>query len=519
MKNLKNSYRQIYAIMLVLLALLSASAARAQTPLIYADTFNTFNTTIWSCEYSCPTAQDSKAQFRLDAGIQPNNYGSWSKIRYKPQRFTSGSFKVRFALSNRPNRAVWWGVALWDDGPTADMSQFNEINFGYTANQSFTNSQLYFESAKDGVATSVKIDTGFDLYDGQYHEAELRYNQDFVAFYLDGKLMHTITDKRFIPTAPMDFIVGPRLVTGSAPLTTPFTEFVDWVEISNNVTPPPTGPQVTVFEHCNYGGYSAALALGSYDTAALAALGVKDNQLSSIQVPEGVTVTLYDGNHFTGNILELKTNDSCFVSAGFNDVVSSVKVEKNVVVNAITSPQENGRYDLTTGVPFSFTTNSDVARVLLYYSDEWIDIANLHSPYTFTWYPPAVGNHVVHYEFYDANWNFISGGSRQIQVSASTRLSLTTITANAVLTGTVHINALASDPTIGSSDGDGIQRVDFQLVKNGLVVASRVENFAPYDWYFTTNGLTNGAYTLTVTATKTSDGKADSISIPITIAN
>jgi hypothetical protein len=197
----------------------------------FVDAFDVFNTSLWSCEYSCPKASQGAARFSLLAGIQPNNLGSWSKIRYKPRRFTSGKFTARFALTNRPNRAVWWGIALWDDGPSADGSKFNEINFGYTTNQSFTNTQLFFESAKLGKAASVKIDTGVNLYDGSYHTGQLEYDSKHVSFYFDGVLKHTITDVSVIPTDPMDFIIGPRLVTGSAPLTADFAEIVDSTEI------------------------------------------------------------------------------------------------------------------------------------------------------------------------------------------------------------------------------------------------------------------------------------------------
>lgn len=51
-------------------------------------------------------------------------------------------------------------------------------------------------------------------------------------FFLDGKLLETITDKSVIPTDPMSLILGPRLVSGSKPLVKNFTETVDWVEIS-----------------------------------------------------------------------------------------------------------------------------------------------------------------------------------------------------------------------------------------------------------------------------------------------
>ena len=91
----------------------------------------------------------------------------------------------------------------------------------------------------------------------------------------------------------------------------------------------PTTPagSVKVFQHCNFGGYSATLPIGTYDLAKLVSLGVRNDDLSSIQVPAGYKVTLYYHDKFTGTTLTRTQNDSCFVSSGFNDVVSSVKVE------------------------------------------------------------------------------------------------------------------------------------------------------------------------------------------------
>ena len=197
----------------------------------FTDPFDVFDNALWRCEYTCPTVSGGAARYAVNAGIAPNNYGSWSKSRYTPQRFTSGTFTVRFALTARPAQKVWWGVALWDDGLKSDGTEFNEINFGYTTNQSFTNSQLYFESAKPGNAAAIKVDTGVNLYDGSYHTAQLKYDSTQVSFYFDGNLMATITDPTVIPTDPMDLILGTRLVTGGSPLVTDFTESIDWIQI------------------------------------------------------------------------------------------------------------------------------------------------------------------------------------------------------------------------------------------------------------------------------------------------
>lgn len=200
----------------------------------FKDDFDSFSASTWSCEYTCPVIEGGKARFRLRSGVPPDSEGSWSKARYKAERFTSGNFTVSFSLTARPTeQPVWWGVALWDNGPASDGSEFNEINFGYTTDQSFSNTQLWFESARRGNAKPVKIDTGVDLYDEEYHTATLEYDADHVAFFFDGEKLGEITDQSFIPTNPMDLILGPRLVSDGEPLTEGFTQSIDWVEISS----------------------------------------------------------------------------------------------------------------------------------------------------------------------------------------------------------------------------------------------------------------------------------------------
>jgi hypothetical protein len=209
-----------------------AGADAASAANTFTDPFDSFQSATWSCEYRCPTVSSGVARFTLSAGAAPDTQASWSKIRYKPRRFTSGRFTVRFALSARPKQAVWWGVALWDDGPAADGSQFNEINFGYTTDESQPDTGLRFESSKHGKGVSLKVDTGVDLYDGQLHTGVLEYDASHVSFFFDGKLLQTITDAGVIPTDPMDFIIGPRLVTGAPSLPADFTESADSAELS-----------------------------------------------------------------------------------------------------------------------------------------------------------------------------------------------------------------------------------------------------------------------------------------------
>ncbi len=200
---------------------------------VFSDSFDAFDSSIWACEYTCPTVSGGVATFALQPGIAPDNMGSWSKIRYKPRRFTSGDFSVRFKLSARPTQKVWWGVALWDTPNPNDETVFNEINFGITTSEEAAsdNLKMRFESAKLGNDVSIIVDTNVNLYDGTYHVGRLVYDATKVELYFDGKLLHTITDMSVIPTGPMDFLIGPRLVTGSAVLPSEFDETVDSVTI------------------------------------------------------------------------------------------------------------------------------------------------------------------------------------------------------------------------------------------------------------------------------------------------
>ncbi|VXD11539.1 glycosyl hydrolase family 18 protein [Marinoscillum sp. 108] len=83
---------------------------------------------------------------------------------------------------------------------------------------------------------------------------------------------------------------------------------------------------VTLFQHCDYGGYSASLNTGSYTLGQLQALGVANDDISSLQVQNGYQITMYQHDNFTGNVLVKTSNDNCLVNEEFNDDISSVIV-------------------------------------------------------------------------------------------------------------------------------------------------------------------------------------------------
>ena len=84
------------------------------------------------------------------------------------------------------------------------------------------------------------------------------------------------------------------------------------------------GSAATVYQHCNFTGWSAGLGEGSYNLGALQARGFVNDDASSIQVAAGYEAVLYQHDNFTGASIVKSGNDSCLANDGFNDSVSSI---------------------------------------------------------------------------------------------------------------------------------------------------------------------------------------------------
>ena len=92
--------------------------------------------------------------------------------------------------------------------------------------------------------------------------------------------------------------------------------------------------QAVVYQHDKYDGTRAYLDVGSYTTADLVALGMDDNEVTSLTVPDGLRVTVYDGDDFTGESVIYSANSSN-VGGDWNDRVSSLVVASGDVVSSL----------------------------------------------------------------------------------------------------------------------------------------------------------------------------------------
>jgi len=80
---------------------------------------------------------------------------------------------------------------------------------------------------------------------------------------------------------------------------------------------------VTVYEDCNFYGRSFILTPGNYRTYQMK---IGNDQLSSIRVPQGLRVTLYEHDNFTGSSRTITADMNC-IEAAWNDRTSSIAVE------------------------------------------------------------------------------------------------------------------------------------------------------------------------------------------------
>lgn len=84
---------------------------------------------------------------------------------------------------------------------------------------------------------------------------------------------------------------------------------------------------VQVYSDGNFGGgIIRHLASGNYTTSGLSGAGIGNNSVSSIRIPTGWYVELYDNDNFTGTPVILRESSSFLGEFTFNDKVSSMKV-------------------------------------------------------------------------------------------------------------------------------------------------------------------------------------------------
>ncbi|PAD74106.1 MULTISPECIES: carbohydrate-binding protein [Paenibacillus] len=115
-----------------------------------------------------------------------------------------------------------------------------------------------------------------------------------------------------------------------------------WQRGGGGTTPPTTPPAtngVTFYADINYGGTAVTLGVGNYTLSQLNAHGIPNDWMSSLRVPSGWTVEVYENDHFGGTKWTF-TSDTSWVGNAANDKMSSVKIYTGSPSPGVTKPAE-----------------------------------------------------------------------------------------------------------------------------------------------------------------------------------
>lgn len=123
---------------------------------------------------------------------------------------------------------------------------------------------------------------------------------------------------------------GGKLIAGSDAIAGAWEAFVI-EKVGDSTSNASSNAKATFCEHSDYGGWSVSLGEGKYDYSAMIAAGIKNDQISSVKVPDGYRVILYNDAGFSGGAKTLLQDASGL--GDFNDKTSSIIIEKVDRVN------------------------------------------------------------------------------------------------------------------------------------------------------------------------------------------
>lgn len=104
-------------------------------------------------------------------------------------------------------------------------------------------------------------------------------------------------------------------------------------------TTPPSTNGATFYADINYGGKAVTLGVGNYVLSQLNAAGIPNDWMSSLKVPGGWTVEVYENDNFGGTKWTY-TSDSSWVGDSVNDKMTSVKIYTGSQPPSVTKPAE-----------------------------------------------------------------------------------------------------------------------------------------------------------------------------------
>lgn len=232
-----------------------------------------------------------------------------------------------------------------------------DLTLATGATQDFSSASKYYQTAP------------YNWYCKFWHRSDISLNSLTYAFCYDDVFNHSSTINASSPIRSTITIGGFSGITASG--------------------------AAIVYKDCNYAGSAVGLNPGTYTLSQLNALGILNDDISSVKVTSGYKVTLYKHDNFGGSTLVLTADDNCLVDNNMNDSTSSLKVESNTNTSSIVVQAED--YNYMSGVATEATTDAggglDVG---------WIEAGDWMS-YNVT--IPATGTYRVDYRVASPNAN------------------------------------------------------------------------------------------------------------------
>lgn len=199
-------------------------------------------------------------------------------------------------------------------------------------------------------------------------------------------------------------------------------------------------PLAVLYKDADYTGRAIGLPVGSYTLAQLQQRAINDNDITSLSVPEGYTVTVYENDNFTGASKAFTATSNWL--ADWNDRISSVKITSATGIVTVFQDVDWGGYTaglatgdyklvdlLARGIKDNDITSVKVSegfKIILYFDDNFTGTST-----TIT-----------------ANSNFINNFNDQVT-------SLRVLpNGNPNLTGTYYIKNNASGLTVDLANAD-----------------------------------------------------------------
>jgi hypothetical protein len=256
--------------------------------------------------------------------------GTWSgRVSGNVFTFTRASDGATGTITNKPtNTEAMEGSGVLASGSSTDKvvqaqicAAINrhaiDLNLATGATQDFSNAANYF------------VTSPYNWYTKFWHQPDISYNGLSYALCYDD-----VFDKSSTINAPSP-VRATITIGGFAGLT------------SSGVA--------TVYKDCNYGGYAVALNPGTYTLSQLNALGVLNDDISSLKINPGYKVTLYRDDNFSGPAVVKTADDACLVDDNFNDSASSLKIE---TASTFSSKIEAESYTYMAGIQTESTTDA-----------------------------------------------------------------------------------------------------------------------------------------------------------------